>query len=165
MTEWSLRRLSLLGIVLVISLLALAACTSLTPEEAGATPSAETPAQPLATVRPTARPGPTNTRGETATGTPGTSESAAATLSVVPVYMPDPSELSSAVRDGWQIYENARYGFVLRYPGGWSLTEVTGAGDTMAGHRVDLVMMPIRATGCIWPAGGPTRQCRLCQPA
>jgi hypothetical protein len=54
-------------------------------------------------------------------------------------YTPDLAELASERYVSWQSYENLAYGFALRYPQGWTLTEVVNNDDTMAGHRVDLV--------------------------
>jgi hypothetical protein len=92
--------------------------------------------EPSATVLPTATLGPTPKSGPAHTPV---LPSPTATAETVPVYTPDLDWLASESRDGWQTYENAVYGFRLRYPPGWSLTDVTGSVDTMAGHRVDLV--------------------------
>lgn len=54
------------------------------------------------------------------------------------IYIPDLNDLAAQDYDGWQTYENAAYGFALRYPKGWTLTEVSDPGNTMAGHRIDL---------------------------
>jgi hypothetical protein len=76
--------------------------------------------RPSATIRPTPRSAPADTP---------VLPLPTATDEAVPVYTPDLAWLASESRDGWQTYENAAYGFYLRYPRGWTLTEVTGSVD------------------------------------
>jgi hypothetical protein len=124
---------------LLIVLFALAACATVIPEDAGTTPGALPPAPLTATVRPTSRSGPTATAVLQATGTPVSAEAPTATMMARPAYTPDLAWLGAQTYEGWQSYESDDYGFRLRYPQGWTLTEVTGATDTMVGHRIDLV--------------------------
>ncbi|MFO7698857.1 MAG: hypothetical protein R6X16_17120 [Anaerolineae bacterium] len=82
---------------------------------------------------------PSATAAPTHTVAPTATAAATAPAAEAGLYVPDLNDLAAQTYDGWQSYENAAYGFALRYPEGWTLTEVTERGDTMAGHRVDLV--------------------------
>jgi len=53
-------------------------------------------------------------------------------------YAPDLAWLAGQTYAGWETFEHPTFGFLLRYPSSWSLTEVTGGVDTMSGHRLDL---------------------------
>ena len=55
-----------------------------------------------------------------------------------PAYFSDVAALQAIDYAGWQTYDNASYGFGLRYPAGWSLVEALDPEDTMYQHRVTL---------------------------
>lgn len=88
----------------------------------------ETPASPATAPPPAA----------TSTRAPAAAETAGPAAEAESAYLPDSVQLAAQHYAGWQTYENAVYGFALRYPEGWTLSEVTDPGNTMAGHRIDL---------------------------
>ena len=85
---------------------------------------------------------------------------------VIPTDIPTPMPIESADYQGWWTYTHDVYGFSIMLPEDWIVEEVTGNGQLMTGHALNLhpsnasgkenIRMTFRRTGedvWLWPTG------------
>jgi len=81
------------------------------------------------TVGETATPSPVSTVGETATPSPISTVGAIATSSPTISSSPLPLAIQNAMSNGWKVYVNVRYHYIIAFPNDWAPERESDSGD------------------------------------